>query len=60
MAKEAAANRKIFFELFLMVHAAYANRKKELDVLSYNDIEIFTYDLVKNNPKVAELLQAKI
>ncbi len=57
--KEAAKNRKIFFELFLQVHSAYAQKKKELDVLSYNDIELLTYDLVTKHPKVAEFYKEK-
>lgn len=59
IAKEAAKNRKIFFELFLQVHAAYVQKKKELDVLSYNDIELLTYDLVTKHPKVAEFYKEK-
>jgi len=57
--QEAAKNRKLFFELFLQVHTAYVQKKKELDVLSYNDIELLTYDLVTKHPKVAEFYKEK-
>ena len=57
--EEAAQNRKLFFELFLQVHGAYSQKKKELDVLSYNDIELLTHDLVTKHPKVAEFYREK-
>ena len=59
IAKEAAKNRKMFFELFLEVHNEYTNKKRDLDVLSYNDIEILTYDLVTTNPQVCDYYKEK-
>ncbi|MFH1222860.1 MAG: UvrD-helicase domain-containing protein, partial [Pseudomonadota bacterium] len=57
--KEAAENRKIFFELFKLVHSEYERRKKEMDALTYNDIELLTHDLVSKNTKVAEYYREK-
>lgn len=57
--KQAAENRKIFFELFIDVHKEYENKRKELDALSFNDIERLTYDLVTKNPKVAQYYREK-
>ena len=59
IAKQASKYRKLFFELFLEAHKAHEQKKLELDTLSYNDIELLTYDLIKNNPNVAKYYQEK-
>lgn len=57
--EEAARYRKQFFDLFLEAHAHYEKRKAELDLLSYNDIEVLTHKLVKENKKVADYYRDK-
>ncbi len=57
--EQASKFRKLFFELFLETHKANEQRKSELDVLSYNDIEIKTHELINKNPKVAKYYQDK-
>ncbi len=57
--KQAARYRKLFFELFLDVHKAHEQKKNELDVLSYNDIEILTHRLVTENSRVRDFYRQK-
>lgn len=57
--EQSAKYRKLYFDLFLEVHEAHQNKKTELDVLTYNDIELLTYDLVKKDPRVAKYYRDK-
>ncbi len=57
--EQASKYRKLFFEIFLETHKANEQRKSDLDVLSYNDIEIKTHELISKNPKVAKYYQDK-
>jgi ATP-dependent helicase/nuclease subunit A len=57
--EQSAKFRKLYFDLFLEVHKAHQEKKTELDVLTYNDIELLTYDLVKKDPRVAKYYRGK-
>lgn len=59
-AKRLIFNREIamFYDIFLFCNEQYFAKKKELNVLDFNDLEYITYNLLNNNPEVDNILFA--
>ncbi len=59
-AKKLIFNREsvMFYEIFIYCNEQYFTRKKELNVLDFNDLEYITYCLLNDNPEVDNILFA--
>ncbi|MFH1074745.1 MAG: UvrD-helicase domain-containing protein [Candidatus Firestonebacteria bacterium] len=59
-AKKYIYNKELlmFYEIFVFSNNEYTGKKKELNVLDFNDLEYITYDLLNNHAEVDNILYA--